>query len=104
MLRQSTPPALWIIVDDGSKDATPRILAHYAARVPFIRVLTRADRGDRKLGGGVIDAFYTGYDTIDPADFTYVCKLDLDLDLPPRYFEILDRADGGRAAHRDLLR
>jgi biofilm PGA synthesis N-glycosyltransferase PgaC len=89
VLRQSMPPALWIIVDDGSKDATPRILAKYAARVPFIRVLTRADRGDRKLGGGVIDAFYTGYDTIDPADFSYVCKLDLDLDLPPRYFEIL---------------
>ena len=89
VLRQSTPPTLWIIVVDGSKDATPRILAPYAARVPFIRVLTRADRSDRKLGGGVIDAFYTGYDTIDPADFTYVCKLDLDLDLPPRYFEIL---------------
>jgi poly-beta-1,6-N-acetyl-D-glucosamine synthase len=89
VLRQSTPPALWIIVDDGSKDATPGILAEYSARVPFIRVLTRADRGDRKLGGGVIDAFYNGYDTIDPTDFTYVCKLDLDLDLPPRYFEIL---------------
>jgi biofilm PGA synthesis N-glycosyltransferase PgaC len=89
VLRQSTPPALWIIVDDGSKDATPEILAQYAARVPFIRVLTRADRGDRKLGGGVIDAFYTGYDTIDPADFAYVCKLDLDLDLHPRYFELL---------------
>ena len=27
VLRQSTPPTLWIIVDDGSKDATPRILA-----------------------------------------------------------------------------
>jgi biofilm PGA synthesis N-glycosyltransferase PgaC len=95
VLRQSTPPALWIIVDDGSKDATPRILAEYAARVPFIRVLTRGDRGDRKLGGGVIDAFYTGYDTIDPADFTYICKLDLDLDLPPRYFEFLiERMEG----------
>src|SRR5258708_13603534 len=54
-----------------------------------MRVGPRGDRGDRKLGGGVIDAFYTGYDTIDPANFTYVCKLDLDLDLPPRYFEIL---------------
>ena len=89
VLLQSILPALWIIVDDGSKDATPRIVAEYAARVPFIRVLTRVDRGDRKLGGGVVDAFYTGYDTIDPADFSYVGKLDLDLDLPPRYFEIL---------------
>lgn len=86
---QSLPPALWIIVDDGSRDATPALLAEYAARFPYIRVLRRADRGDRKLGGGVIDAFYEGYRTIDPDRFAYVCKLDLDLDLPPRYFEIL---------------
>lgn len=86
---QSVPPTLWVIVDDGSTDATPQILARYAGRVPYVRVLSRADRGDRKLGGGVIDAFYTGYDTIEPADFDYVCKLDMDLDLPPRYFELL---------------
>ncbi|BDG04633.1 glycosyltransferase family 2 protein [Anaeromyxobacter oryzae] len=94
ILRQTAPPASWVIVDDGSSDATPRILAEYAARAPFIRVLRRPDRGDRKLGGGVIDAFYTGYDTIDPAAFDYVCKLDLDLDLPPRYFErLMDRME-----------
>jgi len=88
VVRQSLPPALWIIVDDGSKDGTPQLPAEYAARYPFIRVITRRDRGDRKLGGGVIDAFYSGYDTIAPADYGYVCKLDLDLDLPPRYFEL----------------
>ncbi len=87
--RQSEAPALWVIVDDGSKDATPQILAEYAQRFPYIRVVRRADRGDRKLGGGVIDAFYAGYETIDPGSFDYVCKLDLDLDIPPRYFEIL---------------
>lgn len=87
--RQSETPARWIIVDDGSKDETPRILAEYARRFPWIHLVRRPDRGDRKLGGGVIDAFYTGYDTIDPGGFDYVCKLDLDLDLPPRYFEIL---------------
>ncbi len=91
---QTEPPALWIIVDDGSKDATPEILAEYAARFPYVRVMRRPDRGDRKLGGGVIDAFYTGYDTIDPARFDYVCKLDLDLDLPPAYFETaMDRME-----------
>jgi glycosyltransferase involved in cell wall biosynthesis len=84
--RQTELPALWVIVDDGSKDETPRILAEYQERFPYIRVLRRADRGDRKLGGGVIDAFYTGYETIDPASFDFVCKFDLDLDVPPRYF------------------
>ena len=87
--RQSVPPALWVIVDDGSRDDTPAILADYATRFPFIRVVTRPDRGDRKLGGGVIEAFDTGYATIRPGDYAYVCKLDLDLDLPPRYFEVL---------------
>ena len=86
---QTVRPSLWVIVDDGSKDSTPAILAEYAAKYPWIRVVTRADRGDRKLGGGVIDAFYAGYDTINPDDFDYVCKFDLDLDLPSRYFEIL---------------
>jgi glycosyltransferase involved in cell wall biosynthesis len=92
--RQSEPPALWVIVDDGSRDSTPAILAECAARFPFIRIVRRADRGDRKLGGGVIEAFDTGYATIDPAQYEYVCKLDLDLDLPPGYFAgLMDRME-----------
>lgn len=87
--KQTVAPALWIIVDDGSTDQTPQILAEYAAKLPYLRIIRRENRGFRKLGGGVIDAFYAGYDTINPADFDYVCKLDLDLDLPPRYFETL---------------
>ena len=89
VVAQTIPPALWLIVDDGSTDETPQILAEYAAKHPFIKILRRDNRGFRKLGGGVIDAFYHGYDTINPDDFDYVCKFDLDLDLPPRYFELL---------------
>src|SRR4051794_36523737 len=89
IVRQTVQPMLWVIVDDGSRDETPQILDEYAAKYPFIKVIRRADRGDRKLGGGVIDAFYAGYDTINPTDFDYVCKLDLDLDIPARYFEAL---------------
>ena len=92
--QQVEPPALWVIVDDGSKDGTPGILAEYAAKFPYIRVVTRSDRGDRKLGGGVIDAFYEGFDTIAPEAFEYVCKLDLDLDFSRRYFAaIMDRME-----------
>ncbi len=86
---QSVPPALWLIVDDGSTDQTPGILADYAGRFEFIRVLERADRGRRSVGPGVVEAFYAGYGQIDPSAYDYVCKLDLDLELPPRYFEIL---------------
>jgi len=86
---QSIRPALWVIVDDGSSDATPAILAEYAARFDFIRILRREDRGRRRVGPGVVEAFYAGYATIDPTEFDYLCKLDLDLELPPRYFELL---------------
>jgi len=41
------------------------------------------------VGPGVIDAFYSGYEVIVPTDYDYVCKLDLDLRLPRRYFERL---------------
>lgn len=92
---QTVPPALWVIVDDASKDQTPSILAEYAAKLPYIRVIRREDRGFRKLGGGVIDAFYDGYNAINPDDFDYVCKFDLDLDLQPRCFErLMERMEG----------
>src|SRR5262249_38867781 len=87
--RQTVKPTLWLIVDDGATDDTPKILAEYAAKHPFIRVMRRDDRGARSVGPGVIEAFYSGYETIDPSDFDYVCKLDLDLDIPDRYFETL---------------
>jgi len=89
VVHQSLPPDRWVIVDDGSKDETPRILEEYARRYPFIRVVRGTDRGRRAVGGGVIDAFYAGYGTIQPDDYDYLCKLDLDLVLPPRYFEEL---------------
>ena len=86
---QSVRPALWVIVDDGSSDATPAILAEYAARFDFIRIVRRKDRGRRSVGPGVVDAFYAGLETIDLTRFDYLCKLDLDLELPKRYFELL---------------
>jgi glycosyltransferase involved in cell wall biosynthesis len=89
VIAQSVRPTLWVIVDDGSRDETPAILAEYAARFDFIRIIRREDRGRRSVGPGVIEAFYAGYETIDPRQFDYLCKLDLDLDLPPRYFELL---------------
>jgi poly-beta-1,6-N-acetyl-D-glucosamine synthase len=89
VVQQTHPPALWVVVDDGSTDATPTILADYCARYPFLRVVRREDRGKRSVGPGVIEAFYAGLDTVDLDQFEFVCKLDLDLDLPRNYFESL---------------
>ncbi len=89
IVEQSEPPAKWLIVDDGSSDDTPQILSEYAAKYPYIEIVRRQDRGARKVGPGVIEAFYDGYDRIDPKAYDFICKLDLDLDIPRRYFEVL---------------
>jgi biofilm PGA synthesis N-glycosyltransferase PgaC len=89
VLRQSVLPTKWVIVDDGSTDETPQVLADYASRYDWIQIVTRKDRGHRAVGPGVIDAFYEGYAAINPDDYEFLCKLDLDLRLPPRYFETL---------------
>jgi biofilm PGA synthesis N-glycosyltransferase PgaC len=89
VVAQSVPPALWVIVDDGSKDDTPAILAEYARRFDYIRIIRKVDRGTRSVGPGVIESFYAGLESADTSPFEFLCKLDLDLELPPRYFELL---------------
>lgn len=89
VVKQSVLPKLWVIVDDGSTDATAKILLEYEQKHSFIRVVTRENRGHRSVGPGVIEAFYEGLDTVDLKQFSFICKLDLDLIMPERYFETL---------------
>lgn len=89
VIAQTEKPALWAIIDDGSSDETPQILAEYTAKHDWIRVISKPDRGQRAVGPGVVETFYFGLDALDWKDFPYLCKLDLDLDLPQRYYETL---------------
>lgn len=89
VLAQTALPKRWIIIDDGSTDDTPRILADYAKIHKFIEVHSREDRGKRALGGGVVEVFNQGMEILGDDPVEFVCKLDVDLILPPRYFERL---------------
>lgn len=89
VVNQTVPPDLWVIVDDGSTDATPQILAEYAAKYPFIKVIQRQNRGKRRVGGGVVEAFYEGWAIAEPCHHDFLTKLDMDLELPLGYFERL---------------
>jgi glycosyltransferase involved in cell wall biosynthesis len=89
VLAQTVRPKRWIIIDDGSIDKTPQILADYAAKHHLIEVQSRANRGRRALGGGVVEVFNEGLRILGDDPVAFVCKLDVDLILPPRYFERL---------------
>lgn len=84
---QTVRPTEWVIVDDGSTDSTGRILDRYADRYPWIRVVHRSNRGFRKSGAGVVEAFYDGFEAITYSNWEFVVKLDGDLTFDANYFE-----------------
>lgn len=87
MAAQTWRPAKWVIVNDGSSDGTGEIARAFAAEHDWIEVIDRTDRGSRRPGGGVVEAFYEGFAHVADIDWGYVVKLDSDLELPPDYFE-----------------
>ena len=92
VIAQSRTPDLWLIVDDGSTDETPRILERFAAKAPFLRILQAPAQGgrpgeDRLTIAAEARAFNAALATVDLAEFTHVGKLDADVELPPDYME-----------------
>ena len=85
--RQTIRPTEWAIVDDGSADRTGEIIDRYAAQFPWIRAVHRPNRGFRKSGGGVVEAFYDGYKALQFDNWDFIVKLDGDLTFSQDYFE-----------------
>ncbi len=86
---QSVTPVEFIIVDDGSTDGTHEIIREAAEKYPWVHSVRRQDRGERKVGPGVVEAFYDGYGAIRTEEYDFICKMDGDLTVGPRYFETL---------------
>ena len=55
VVAQTILPKKWIIVDDGSTDETPKIIAEYMRKYDWIEVVRNEDRGTRAVGPGVIE-------------------------------------------------
>lgn len=87
VIKQRIKPAEWIIVNDGSTDGTAAIIQKYVVQYGWIREVRREDRGFRKSGGGVIEAFYDGYAALESKEWDFIVKLDGDLNLSPDYFD-----------------
>jgi biofilm PGA synthesis N-glycosyltransferase PgaC len=91
VVNQKLRPARWVIVDDGSTDSTAELADKAAASHTWISVIRRPDRGFRKSGAGVMDAFYDGYRMVKDMKWDCIAKLDGDLSFGPDVFAgILD--------------
>jgi len=88
VIAQTVRPTEWVIVNDGSTDKTGEIADGYARQHAWIRVCHRENRGFRKAGGGVVDAFNDGYRSLQSKDWDFLVKLDGDLSFIPEYFEM----------------
>jgi poly-beta-1,6-N-acetyl-D-glucosamine synthase len=92
---QTRRPDLWLIVDDGSTDETPRILDEWAVKLPFLKLMRTTKRPVGRDGlatAAEAIAFNRALRSVAPEEFTHVGKLDGDIELPPDYFRrLLDR-------------
>ncbi len=87
MVRQTIRPTEWVIVNDGSTDGTGRIVDEAATRYSWIRAVHRQNRGFRKSGGGVVEAFNDGLRSVSADDWDFIVKFDGDLEFEADYFE-----------------
>jgi len=104
VIEQTVRPLQYILVDDGSSDATLEIIERWAARHPWIVPVHRRDsatrsassmglpegnpaRGKRAREAKEILAFYHGYELMMTAGWDFLIKLDGDVGLESDYFE-----------------
>jgi biofilm PGA synthesis N-glycosyltransferase PgaC len=84
---QSLRPREWLIVDNGSSDATMALAQGLAQQHSWIRVTTSPER-DLKRGGPIVRAFHVGVEALRERP-DVVVKLDADITMEADYFERL---------------
>lgn len=91
VVKQSILPKLWLFVDDGSTDESPKIITAYAEKHPWIKMIAN-EKKVHEFGEHVFDAFQSAMNHVNIYQYSYIAKLDTDLDIDsPTYFEELLR-------------
>jgi glycosyltransferase involved in cell wall biosynthesis len=85
---QTVLPREWVIVSDGSTDATDDIVRSYANRHPWIRLVALPPRRERSFAAVVVNT-ELGIRQVEMRSFDYLGLLDGDVVFQADYFEQL---------------
>jgi biofilm PGA synthesis N-glycosyltransferase PgaC len=88
VVAQTVLPLKWVIVNDGSTDATGEIVARYAAKHSWIEVVNRPVRKERHFAAKV-EAFNAGQERVKHLSYEIIGNLDADVSLDADHFEFL---------------
>lgn len=88
MIHQTFLPLKWVIVNDGSTDATQAIAERYASNHEWIEVVNRPVRQERNFAAKV-HAFNAGLERVKNLDYEVVGNLDSDISFDADHFEFL---------------
>jgi glycosyltransferase involved in cell wall biosynthesis len=85
---QTVRPFRWVIVDDGSTDATAEIVQRFVNRHEWIELIRRP-RHDKRSFGSKVRSFNAGFDRVKDLPYDIVGNLDGDISFEPDYIEFL---------------
>lgn len=88
MIRQTVLPLKWVIVNDGSTDATGEIVTHYLNDHPWIELLENPPRRDRSFAKKV-SSFNAGFARVAGLPYEIIGNVDADISFDPDHFEFL---------------
>lgn len=88
VISQKLKPARWVIVNDGSTDATKGIVSSYLQKYEWIELLNLSSHRDRSFAAKV-SAVNAGLERIKSLEYEVIGNLDSDVSFDPDYFEFL---------------
>jgi glycosyltransferase involved in cell wall biosynthesis len=88
MIKQTVLPAKWVIVNDGSTDATSSIVRKYLGDHPWMELVDLPVRRERNFAAKVY-AFNAGQERIKDTQYEVIGNLDADVSLDADHFEFL---------------
>jgi poly-beta-1,6-N-acetyl-D-glucosamine synthase len=88
VIRQSSRPLRWVIIDDGSTDQTADIIRQRSAGHDWIELIQMPKRTGRSFSSKV-QSFNAGYDRVKALPFDVIGNLDGDISFDAEYLAFL---------------